>query len=230
MQSDNRSKLHLDIDKAIFYAGFSSFYDYLETIVDFLESERQKHNQSIDEINEKINSGEIVSSGASEQMPPELEYDYYRLERVSEFENNLFTSFFVMIYFHLEAELTRRCHELEKRNHEKLLLSDIVGNGVQKAITYLVKVHRFEISTGNSPEWEKIQNFNLLRNCIVHNQGKLDEGFSQREKLLKFIQKPNSKLELANNYCVLNKDFCLDALDTIKAFLYLVMFSKAKVL
>jgi hypothetical protein len=230
MQSNNPSKLYLDIDKAIFDAGFSSFYDYLETIVNFLESEKEKHNQSIDEISKKISSGEIVSSGDFEQMPPELEYDYYGLERVSGFQNNLFTSFFVMIYFHLEAELTRRCHELEKRNQEKLVLSDIVGSGVQKAITYLVKVHRFEISTGTNPEWEKIQNFNLLRNCIVHNQGKLDEGFSQREKLLKFIQKPNSKLELANDFCVLNKDFCLDALDTIKTFLYSVMFAKVKVL
>lgn len=221
---------YMDIDKALFDAGFSSFYDYLETIVSFLDSERQKHNESIDEINEKIMSGEIASSDDSGQMPPELEYDYYGLQRVSEFENTLFTSFFVMIYFHLEAELTRHCHVLEKRSQEKLSLSDIVGSGVQKAMTYLVKVHGIGFSVGGSPEWEKIQSFNLLRNCIVHNQGRLDEAFSQREKLLKFVQKPNSKLELADTWCVLNKDFCLDALDTIKAFLYSVTFAKAKVL
>jgi hypothetical protein len=111
-----------------------------------------------------------------------------------------------------------------------LSLSDIVGNGVQRAVTYLVKVHHIEFSLVNNPEWEKIQNFNILRNRIVHNQGRLDEGFERgKERLLKFIQKPTSRLQLENTRCVLNKDFCLDALDTIKAFLHSVVFAKAKV-
>ena len=42
------------VNKAIFEAGFSSYYDYLETIVNFLETEKRKHNQSIEEINQKI--------------------------------------------------------------------------------------------------------------------------------------------------------------------------------
>jgi hypothetical protein len=230
VQSGDPNKFHLDIDKAIFDAGFSSYYDYLETVVIFLESERQKHNQSIDEINEKISSGEIAVPVDLEQMPPALEYDYCGLERVSEFESTLFSSFFVTVYFYLESELTRHCYDLEKRNKEKLELSDIVGTGVQRAMTYLIKVHHIELSLGNSPEWEKIQNFSILRNCIVHNQGRLDEGFGQREKLIKFIQKPSSRLQLEETRCILNKEFCLDALNTVKAFLYSTMFAKAKVL
>ena len=91
-----------------------------------------------------------------EQTPPELEYDYYRLSSISEFENTLFSSFFVTIYFYLELELTRHCRDLEKTSQEKLSLSDIVGSGAQRAITYLVKVHHIDFSLGNSPEWEKI--------------------------------------------------------------------------
>ncbi len=165
-----------------------------------------------------------------EQLPSEPEYDFSRLASILEFENTLYSSFFVMIYFYLESELTRHCRDLEKKYQEKLALSDIVGSGVQRAITYLVKVHHVDFSLGSSREWEKIQNYNVLRNCIVHNQGRLDEGFdkNQREKLLRFIQKPTSKLQKKHSLCILSKDFCLDALDTIKSFLHSVLFAVVK--
>lgn len=225
----SKSNISELIDEVIFDAGFSSYYEYLETIVGFLESERAKHNQSIDEINQKIDAGEITVPDDEYKMPPALEYDYYRLSTISEFENTLFSSFFVTIYFYLESELTRHCRYLEKKSNEKLSVSDVVGNGVKRAVTYLVKVHHIDFSLGNNPEWEKIQDYHALRNCIVHNQGRLDDGFDkgQRERLLKFIQK--SKLQVENTWCVLNKEFCLEALDTVKTFLHSVVFAKAKV-
>lgn|SRR5574341_806777 len=217
------------IDEAMFQSGFASFYDYLETIVNFLDNERQSHNQSIDEISKKLSSGEIKPPDDPGRMPPELEFDYYRLERISEFENILFSSFFVSVYFYLESELTKHCGDLQRKNQEPLSLSDIVGSGVQRAMTYLVKVHHIELSLDNNPEWKKIQNYNLLRNCIVHNQGRLDDGFERgKEKLLRFIQEPDSKLKLVDTWCVLDKDFCLEALNTIQAFLHSVIFAKKK--
>lgn len=231
MESNGSGKPDLGelINEAIFQSGFSSFYDYLETIVDFLENERKSHNQSIDEINEKLKSGEIESPDDPGQMPPELEFDYFRLERISEFENILFSSFFVSIYFYLESELTKHCGDIKQQSQEGLSLSDIAGRGVQRAMIYLVKVHRIEFSLDNNPEWGKIQNFNLLRNCIVHNQGRLDDGFEGgKKKLLEFVQKPNSKLKLVDTWCVLDKDFCLEALDTIQAFLHSVIFARKK--
>ena len=228
----SNTELWDSVDKAIFYSGFNSYYDYLETIVNFLLAEKEKHNQSIDEINQKIESGEIEISDDAGQMPPELEYDYYRLSSISEFENTLFSSFFVTIYFYFESELIRHCRKLEKESREKLSFSDIAGNGIlARAKTYLTKVQQIDFSFENSPEWERIQNYTRLRNCIVHNQGRLDEGFEngQRDKLSKFIQKPDSKLLTENSWCILNKEFCLEALDTIKIFLYSVTFAKQRV-
>jgi hypothetical protein len=216
------------IEESMFDSGFILFSDYLETIVAFLEKERQGHNESIDEINKSTDLDELGFPNDPHRIPPQIEYEYYQLDRIADFENTLFSSFFVTIYFYLESELTRHCHDLAKQHQEMLSLSDIVGNGVQRAVTYLIKVQHIEFSLGNSREWEKIQNYNILRNCIVHNQGKLDESFEKgsREKLLKFIEKPNSKLQLSNTWCVLNKDFCLEALSTIKTFLHSVIFAK----
>jgi hypothetical protein len=226
----NESDLEYLYRREIFDAEFISYFDYLETIMGFLESERGKHAQSIQEINQKIAAGQIRAPADEYQLPSEFEYDYFRLASIDAFENTLFSSFFVMIYFYLESELTRHCRDLQKESNEKLSLTDIVGNGVQRAITYLVKVHHIDFSLGSSQEWEKIQTYNALRNCLVHNQGRIDEGFdqTQRERLLHFINKPNSKLQVQNTWCILNKEFCLEALETIKSFLHSVVLAKTK--
>jgi len=232
MPSDNLSGTDFAelILEAEFHSGFVSFYEYLETMVFFLENESKTQNERISVIYEKIRSGKISSQYDPHQIPPELNDQLFRLQSISEFENILFDSFFVALYFHLESELIRHCRYLEKQYPTGLSLTDIVGNGVQRAIAYLVKVHHLEISLEKNSEWEKIQNDNYLRNCIVHNQGRVDDGFekSQREKLLKFIQRSNSKLQFSDTWCVLNKDFCLVAIETIEQFLHSVVFAKTK--
>ncbi len=240
MNIQDKNKSDLSFNEATFYLVLSSYYDYLETITNFLESEREKQNQSFTEMIEtreeiegeivEIDNAIFLDDVEQAQVDVDLEHYSYRLANVVEFENTIFSSFFVTIYFYLESELTRYCRDLEKKHQEKLSLSDIVGNGVQRAITYLVKVQHIDFSLGNSKEWEKIQNYNVLRNCIVHNQGMLDESFdkNQREKLLKFIQRPNSNLQVKYKLCILNKDFCLESLDTIKLFLHSILFATVK--
>ncbi len=194
------------IDEAMFQSGFASFYDYLETIVNFLDNERKSHDKSIDEISRKLSSGEIKPPDDPGQMPSEFEFDYYRLERISEFENILFSSFIVTIYSYLESKLISYCRDLEKQSPQKVLWSDLAGkNVVDKAMTYLIKVQQIELSLGSSTEWEKIQKIRSLRNQIVHEQGGVD-GYSGETP----------------------KDFCLDALNTISSFLHSVMFAKVK--
>lgn len=194
------------IDEAMFQSGFASFYDYLETIVSFLDNERKSHDKSIDEISKKLSSGEIKPPDDPGQMPSELEFDYYRLERISEFENILFGAFIVTIYSYLESKLISYCRDLEKQSPQRVLWSDLTGkNVVDKAMIYLIKVQQIEFSLGSSTEWEKIQKIRSLRNHIVHDQGSVDDSFGETQK-----------------------DFCLDALNTINAFLHSVVFAKVK--
>ena len=222
------------IQKYVFDLDFRPYYDYLDTIVNFLETEGEKRNQDVNEIKQKIESG--LEEPDDGQRPAELdELDYYshRLSDIYEFKNILFSSFFVTIYFYLESEITSHCRNLEKENKENLSFSDIAGNGIlARAKTYLTKVHRIDFSFETSPEWGRIKNYTRLRNCIVHNQGRLDEGFEkgQRDKLSKFIHQPDSKLQLIDSWCILNKEFCLEALDTINAFLYSITFARQKAL
>lgn len=202
---------------------FLSFGDYLKTIAVFVENERKKNNQEIEDHMKNTLSEETQAEEFSE-------HDYYAelLERgFAEFENTLFSSFFIMIYSHMETELIRYCRDLEKRDPQRVKLSDLAGkSGVVKSMNYLTKVQQIEFSLENSLEWMRIKGFQNLRNCIVHSQGSLDE-FEKRDELSKFIRLKDSKIKLQDDaICILDRDFCSDALVTMEKFLNAVASAK----
>ncbi len=210
-----------------FQQEMPSFYGYLETISEFLKAETKKHLEDIDDFKERIKSGKIVPYDKPDEMPLEQQYEEHindLLNEIEEFENILLKSFFVTIYGFLESKLMQQCRKLEKRNKDVTLsVSEIRGEGVQKAMTYLLKVQRIDFSLNNSSEWERIQNYNTLRNCIVHNEGRLDDGLKEgRDRLEKFIKRKDSSLDLDGSYIVFTQEFCKNAWKTIEEFLWLI--------
>jgi len=191
----------------------------LANTVVFLDSEKKKYE-------ERVNELELQRD--SEDEPIELQIADLELQGFPEFENTIFSSFFVMVYSYFESELMQYCRDLEKQNPKEISWSDISDQNIlEKAKEYLTKVQKIEFPS-NSPEWEKIRNFTNLRNCIVHNQGRVDNSFNekQRVKLSKFIEGKNSKIKLEDRKCVLDYEFCSDALEIIKKFLFSVAAAK----
>ncbi len=200
--------------------GTGSFDDYLTSTVDFLESEKKKYEKRVEE---------LASQSDAEDTSIDLQIAYFELQSFSQLENAIFSSFFVMIYSYVESELTQYCRDLGKHSPKERLWSDISKrhNTLDRVKEYLSKVQKIDFPS-NSPEWRKIQNFTNLRNCIVHNQGRLNGSFreEQREKLLLYIQEKNSRIKLEDDRCIIDREFCSDALDTIKKFLLSVAAAK----
>ncbi len=179
-----------------FQQEMPSFYGYLETISEFLKAETKKHLEDIDDFKERIKSGKIVPDDKPDEMPLEQQYE----EHINDLLN-----------------------EIEEFENVTLSVSEIRGEGVQKAMTYLLKVQRIDFSLNNSSEWERIQNYNTLRNCIVHNEGRLDDGLKEgRDRLEKFIKRKDSSLDLDGSYIVFTQEFCKNAWKTIEEFLWLI--------
>ena len=214
--------------RLIFQIEMPPFDAYLETISKFLKAETEKQRKDIDDFKEQISSGKIVPDDEPDQISIEQQYEEHvnsLLNEIEEFENILLKSFLVTIYGFLESQLMQRCRELEQQNKGVTLsISEIRGEGsVQKAMTYLIKVQHIDLSLSNSSGWERIQNYNALRNCIVHNEGRLDDGLKEgRDKLEKFIKRKGSNLHLYDPYIFLTKEFCKMAWETIEEFLWLV--------
>ncbi len=141
-----------DIYWAIENPEVGAFRAYLHSIEDFLRTEKQKHISSMDEISDKIKSGEIPPPDNPDQFPLELEYDYYHLAMMDDFANILRKSFFVSLYSFLESRLMRRCRRLERRANSSLSVTDIAGRGISQAMTYLIKVCHINFPLNTSSE------------------------------------------------------------------------------
>lgn len=76
------------------------------------------------------------------------------------------------------------------------------------------------------------QGYRRLRNCIVHNDGVLDDNLSadDRRHLERFIQRKAYRglLLVSDDVILLQKDFCYKVLDTIESFFHTLIDSVEK--
>ena len=140
---------------------------------------------------------------------------------IDSFAHILRRSFFVSLYAFLESQLAKECED-RKGDDVLLRLSDLRGDVIHRVKTYMVKVLRISFPS-TSPEWQRIRCYRILRNCIVHNEGRLDERFDQNDaKSLKDYIDDTSTLSLSDVTVVLSKDFCEEALQTVERFFRLL--------
>lgn len=214
--------------KYLFQLEMPPFSDYRGTISEFLKDETKKHREDIEDFKEQIRSGKRAPNDEPDQMTLEWQYEEHidsLLNEIWEFENILLKSSFMAIYGFLEAKLIQYCREFEKENKNVALpLSNIDDKGIEKAKKYFKQNINF--SFGKCKEWPKIKTYGIIRNCIAHNEGRLDDGFvikeSLRKELKKFINQKDSNLYLDGHDIVLTKEFCKNAWKTIEEFLWLV--------
>jgi hypothetical protein len=78
----------------------------------------------------------------------------------------------VTLFSFFEHELDALCKRIKSQDGCELSLADIAGKGIFRSTTYLTKVAGVT-DTRNSPEWHEVKNIQLVRNLIVHADGKL---------------------------------------------------------
>ena len=87
----------------------------------------------------------------------------------------LWKSLLLSLYFQMENALNQICENLKKSNNYELELKDISGNGIFKSSLYLKKVcgitNPFE-----TDNWNKLIEFNKIRNMLVHTDGILKKS------------------------------------------------------
>ena len=132
------------------------------------------------------------------------------------------SSFFVSLYSFLESSLVNECLA-RKTEHTLLSFSDIAGRSeMDKARTYFTKVLGVRFPS-DTTEWQEIQDYRRLRNCIVHNRGRLEDNSDP--KLCNYVAGKNS-LRCIENEVLLEKEFCREAYETIRTFLRELIFGK----
>lgn len=141
----------------------------------------------------------------------EFERDYYDIE-LHHLDIHR-KSCLVTLYSYLESFLNYFCEYLHKLNERKLKHTDLSGTGIFRARLYLLKVEGVDFDQMNDG-WNQIKGFNLIRNNIVHESGKVG-----KDKLTKFIN-TNENLSINNFDDVrIESAYIHEVIDTIENFI-----------
>ena len=141
----------------------------------------------------------------------EFERDYYDIE-LHHLDIHR-KSCLVTLYSYLESFLNYFCEYLYELNGKKLKYTDLSGTGVFRARLYLLKVEGVDFDQMNDG-WNQIKGFNLIRNNIVHESGKV-----RKDKLIRFIE-TNENLSINNFYEVrIESGYIHELIDIIENFI-----------
>ena len=138
-----------------------------------------------------------------------------------EFEHILRESFFTALYASFESYMVGMCDEhIPSRKTNK----------VSKAVRLLVEDASIRCSLLRSPEWKEIDNYRILRNCIVHDNGSLTPHTKERRKLEDYVLSKRPLLRLSYNSIFLSRQFCEEAVDVIDVFSIAVLFESGRLI
>lgn len=87
---------------------------------------------------------------------------------------SLSNAIFISMYSDFEHNLNQMCHAYKTICGSKIKLTDFYGNGISRAANYLEKV--IDIKIKDSSSWGRMNHWNKIRNCLVHNSGMLKES------------------------------------------------------
>jgi hypothetical protein len=197
------------------------FWEYLKNMEGFLEPDIHKYRSRLDEIKRRIDAGELEDPDDPEMYlsdwVADIEYDLYQIENLA---NLLRKTFFTSLYSHLEARVVARCKSYDKE--WKALAEEYKGSTLKKALSYLVKVEGVGLEIDTNEAWQEIEKYNILRNCIVHDEGIIPNEQTYKRDALRDYICDKSTLSLENDTILFAKGFCEEALEIIEGFLHQV--------
>ena len=206
-----------------------TFRGYLDVVEDFLLARQQEIAEESKDLEsrrqtllKRIRNGERL-----DEEWEQLRNDYQRIEVEESFWNGVIrrvrNSFFVTLYTFYEKNLREICRS-KRPDYVNLSVDDMAGRSItEKVEAYWEKV--LGLKFPRNSYWGDIhQGYRRLRNCIVHNDGVLDDNLSadDRRHLERFIQGKEYRglLLVSDGIILLQKDFCYKVLDTIESFFH----------
>lgn len=99
----------------------------------------------------------------------------------SQIENTATYSIIPSCYMIFETNLVAFANIAKQHYFLNLKYNDLVGGKTEKIKNYLTKLANINISEIDS--WNSLKDLEIIRNCIIHNEGKVNDGFRESDKL-----------------------------------------------
>lgn len=190
------------VDFVLFF--HSTLKQYLETGEDFLDKEIKKLEAEIKEIEQQNEDDELYLEHLESGVGKLLYCDFPSILR---------NSFLVSCYSYLEERLYYFCEDLRDKHNLPLKVTDLKGNALERVKKYFTKLGKIDIPDN----WEEILSINDIRNCIVHNEGRIDSGDQKRDiKIQDYIDGRSDIKYDRDKKIILDKEYCVHVLGSIQ--------------
>ena len=163
MREDKEMKKHID-------DSFTYHFFFNHGLIDELYNFRQLIDETEKYLTEKVEAHSNLKDETSSDERFGIAQNFE-----SFFPYILWKSLLLSLYFQMEDALNQICENLRKSNNYELELKDINGNGIFKSSLYLKKVCGIT-NPFQTDNWNKLIEFNKIRNMLVHTDGILKKS------------------------------------------------------
>lgn len=205
------------------YSRFPIFQDYYSVMENFIQTEIETRHSKLIQMLQEMKGNKLNETVDLEVETYLAEND---LEISEEFAHVLRSSLFIALLAYTESFLIDR-YRVDAQGKDRKIPKDAV---IKNTVDTLAGSLKMKI-----PGWkDHVLNFIEIRNCLVHEDGFLDN--SDRHQAIRDylspekISKKSVSKESYEKYekIILTKEFCEEALNTMKCFLLSVDFVAKK--
>lgn len=200
----------------------------LRSFIDITKNgiEKSKHNEKIriENLSKNVkNDVDLHELQTEEQI--------YVLENINFFEGNFEcsqienTATYSLIpscYMLFETNLVAFANIAKQHYSLNLKYNELNGGKTEKIKNYLSKLANINISKINS--WNSLKDLEKIRNCIIHNEGKVNDEFKDKKDLESILKKYpndisiNKPLYEDTNYLIIKFSLCEKFLSLLDSF------------
>lgn len=215
----SKSKVYLSAFKHLADLELEQISDYADMIERFLSGELKEFEAQMTERAQKLEENE------RSELYEHYSDDFAKL--ADEFPNIMRASLFTYTYSFLEHGLVNLCDNCHRRGHLALAPSDLKGEGILRAKTYLKKVAGLNFPD-NTRAWQDINTLRKIRNVVIHSDGRLQKDSDLSKELPSFLRRfPSVKVD-GFDTLRFSKDFIPGVLAVVRTFLNELLISVAK--
>ncbi len=127
-------------------------------------------------------------------------------------------SMFITSYAFLEHALSQLTSGLAHEAPKRVSVEDLKGDGIDLARAYLKKVQGVTFPD-QSAEWNRLSDYRKIRNCLVHADGRIDQG--QRGQAIRNFLQRNPQFGSLDQFSRISLEpaAAQDMIRTVRAFL-----------
>jgi len=134
------------------------------------------------------------------------------------FPKTLEASLFITLYAFLESRLVQLCEIVRVKGGYYLGISDVKGKGITAAQIYIKKAARLPFPDNKSSDWDDINSYRRVRNCIVHQGSNVRKDDEKLKNAIGHLVTKRPLVKLVGENIELSNGFCLEFVQSIGRF------------